>query len=111
MSKKRCDADGDHSGRDDRVVNVVITTFVAPESAPQVLRPTTSPPKSPRLDWIDQLLLDRLADAGSCPTWTLLNAVEVGHPADDRTRRRLVRLQLWDRLQRLRRWGLVPRTH
>jgi hypothetical protein len=81
--------------------------LIAPESAPQIFRPAPVPAKPLRLDWIDQLLLERLADAGSCPTWTLLNAVEAEHPAQDRTRGRLFRLQLWDRLKRLRRLGLL----
>src|ERR1041384_7244019 len=80
--------------------------LIAPESAPQIFRPAPVPAKPLRLDWIDQLLLDRLADAVSCPTWKLLNAVEAEHPAGDRTQGRLFRLQLWDRLKRFRPGGL-----
>jgi hypothetical protein len=51
--------------------------------------------------------VQRLRDAGTCPVWSLLNVVADEQVPHDRTAGRLLRLQLWDRLKRLRKLGLV----
>jgi hypothetical protein len=81
--------------------------IIAPLDAPQIFKPTPVPPKPPRLDWQDELLLERLREAGTCKTWSLLNVVADEQCPRDRTDGRLVRLRLLERLKHLRRLGLV----
>jgi len=85
----------------------VIFDIVAPPEAPQIFKPAPLPPKPSRLDWQDELLLERLHEAESCPIWSLLNLVADAQSPRDRTSGQLLRLQLWDRLKRLRRLGLA----
>lgn len=61
----------------------------------------------PKLDWIDKLLLERLRDAGTCKTWSLLNSIVDEQNPRDRTDGRLQRLRLLDRVKRLRALGLI----
>jgi hypothetical protein len=87
---------------------ILINELIAPISAPQVAGPQPPPvPVQPRLDSIDQLLLERLHDLGSCPIWSLLNVVANEHSPGNRTAVRLLRLRLWDRLKRLCRLGVA----
>jgi len=86
---------------------MLIGNIIAPFTAPQIAAPPVPAPSAPRLDKLDQQLLDQLRDAGSCPVWSLLNAVADEQVPHDRTAGRLLRLQLWDRLKRLRKLGLV----
>jgi len=83
---------------------------IAPESAPQIFRPpplTPPAPAAPRLDWIDELLLERLRAAGTCKTWSLLNSVVDEQGSRGRVDGRMQRLRLLGRLKRLRALGLI----
>lgn len=86
---------------------MIPTIILAPLDAPQIFKPAPVSPKPPRLDWQDELLLERLREADSCATWSLLNAVANEQSPRDRTAGQLLRLQLWDRLKRLRGLGLA----
>ena len=86
---------------------MVPSIIITPPDAPQIFKPMPVPPKPPRLDWQDELLLQRLREAGSCPVWSLCNAVADEEGTRDRTAGRLLRLELLGRLQRLRRLGLA----
>jgi hypothetical protein len=87
---------------------VFINKIVAPVDRPQVAAPKPAPaPAPPRLDRLDERLLEHLRDAGSCPTWTLLDIVADEQAPRDRTAGRLLRLDLLGRLKRLRRLGLA----
>jgi hypothetical protein len=86
----------------------LFNVIAAPPSAPQIAVPTPLPPsKPPRLDPTDELLLEHLRDAGACPVWVLLNSVTDALMPPDRASGRLLRVQLWDRLKRLRKLGLA----
>jgi hypothetical protein len=88
----------------------MLTIIIAPESAPQIFRPpplTPPTPTAPRLDWIDELLLERLRDAGTCKTWSLLNSLTDEQGPRDRVDGRMQRLRFLDRLKRLRALGLM----
>ncbi len=82
--------------------NIIIGPEYAPPKPPQ-----PPPPAQPWLRQCDHQLLERLRDAGSCATWSLLNVVADAQSPRDRTTGRLLRLQLWDRLKRLRGLGLA----
>jgi hypothetical protein len=85
----------------------VITFIVAPLDRPQIAAPKPPASVAPQLDWLDERLLAHLRDAGSCPTWTLLDIVADEQAPRDRTAGRLLRLNLLRRLKRLRRLGLA----
>jgi hypothetical protein len=87
---------------------MVISLVIAPPDAPQASAPSAKQlPTEPKLDWQDELLIERLQDAVACPVWSLINAVayEIGHP--NRSEGRLLRLQLMQRVKRLRKLGLA----
>ncbi len=86
----------------------MITVFVAPESAPQIVAPKPPPPSvPPRLQRLDELLLANLHESGTCFVWSLLNAVADEQDQRDRTAGRLLRLELLNRLRHLRKLGLA----
>lgn len=86
---------------------MVPSILCAPLDRPQIPRPSPVPPTPPPLSLIDKKLLESLRDAGSCPTWSLLNTVANHEGPHDRLAGRLFRLELLDRLKRLRGLGLV----
>jgi len=90
-----------------RVVIVVIAFIVAPPDKPQIAAPKPPVPAPPRLDRLDERLLECLRDAATCPTWTLLDIVADEQAPRDRTAGRVLRLELLGRLKRLRRLELA----
>jgi hypothetical protein len=60
-----------------RVVTVIIwmliTEIVAPFGAQQICPPPPPPPPAPRLDSVDQRIVDAVRDVGPVKTWSLLN--------------------------------------
>ena len=96
------------SGSDQVTKNVILTdiSVIGPDYVP----PTPPHALSPAQPWLrqcDQQLLEHLRDAGSCPIWSLLNLVADAQSPRDRTAGRLLRLELLNRVNRLRRVGLV----
>ena len=85
----------------------MITFIIAPVDRPQIAAPKPPATVPPRLDWLDERLLEHLRDAGTCPTWTLLDIVADEASPRDRTAGRLLRLELFGRLKRLRALGLA----
>ncbi len=82
--------------------------IIAPPAPSQIAAPKVpSSLAPPRLDWLDEQLLEHLRSAGTCKTWTLLNAVVNDQCPRDRADGRRQRLCLLERLRCLRKLGLV----
>lgn len=88
----------------------MISMIIAPESAAQTLpAPEQRPhqPQPPRLDRLDEKILETLRDSGICQIWSVLNTVADGEDPRNRSEGRVIRLRLLDKLRRLNRLGLV----
>jgi len=93
------------------VFTAMISVIIAPPNAwrPPVAVPQKAPP--PRLEQLDLELVDTLRRHGQYGTlvWPLLNEVAAEQHPKDRAEARQIRLELWGRLRRLIKAGLVFR--
>jgi hypothetical protein len=71
-----------------------------PPSAAQVYTPPPAPRRPPRLDRLDERLLEVVRQEGVIPLWSLLNLV-AGEETNDRATAREMRMGLWQRVRRL----------
>jgi hypothetical protein len=83
----------------------MIFAFVAPEDCPQVH--ATTPPPAPRLDLIDQRIIEAVREHGPVKTWSLFNWLAEDAGARSRDEGRAARRILWERVRRLKRLSLV----
>jgi hypothetical protein len=90
---------------------MLISTICAPPGAAQVYNPAAAPAQSPRLDHIDNEIVEAIRENGiyGAPVWAVLNWLAAGQNPTCRADARSLRLQLWQRLRRLLRAGLVFR--
>ena len=92
------------------VKEMLISIICPPPTAPQVL-PLRPPPRSkPKLDDLDQQLIESIREAGRyVPIWVLLNGITQAQHPESRSEARATRLELWSRLRRLIHDGQVFR--
>jgi len=87
----------------------MLSVIAAPETAPQIFNPPPAQRPKPRLDRLDQRLLEIVRDEGTAGIWWLLNKIGDEEAPGDRAKARAVRLSLWHRLKRLLWLGLLFR--
>lgn len=90
----------------------MIFDIVSPPSAPQIAAPAPPPaPAPPKLDPLDRELMEAIRQAGQFGVhiWSVLDQVAAAQNPECRSDSRLLRLQLWERLRRLLRGGLLFR--
>jgi hypothetical protein len=91
-----------------RVVIGVITIITAPLGAPQIAAPKPPPaPAPPRLDRLDEKLLESVRECGLSKIWPIINGVEANEGSKNRKEGREIRMRILRKLQRLARLGLV----
>src|SRR6266446_3083496 len=90
---------------------MLISTICAPASAPQLHNPPAEPARSPRLDRLDSEIVEAIGENGryGAPIWAILNWIADAQNPACRAEARSLRLELWQRLRRLLRVGLVFR--
>jgi hypothetical protein len=90
----------------------VIDIIIAPPSSPQIAAPKPPmPPAPPRLDCLDHQIVEAVGENGiyGAPVWAILSSVADAQNPKCRSEARSLRLELWQRLRRLLRAGLVFR--
>jgi hypothetical protein len=84
---------------------VLISTIIAPTSAPQAL--ASQPPPAPRLDDVDRSIIKAIREQGPVKLWSLLNWLADDEGAQSRAEARKARLDLWERIKRLKRLKVI----
>lgn len=85
----------------------MISVIIAPASSPQVATAKPSVPNNPRLDELDERLLETVRDSGLTNVWSILNIVCNEEAPQSRGEGRTIRLRLLNKVQRLHRLGLL----
>lgn len=90
---------------------MIISAICAPADAPQLYDPPVAPAQSPRLDRLDNELVEAIRENGryGALIWAVLNWIAADQNLACRAQARSIRIQLWQRLRRLLRAGLVFR--
>ena len=87
--------------------DMLVQTIMAPAAAPQIPAAQPPPPHQPRLDWLDEKIVETLRDSGVCPIWSLLNVISEEEAPNSRADARKLRIKLWQKIKHLRRFGLL----
>jgi DNA-binding Lrp family transcriptional regulator len=85
----------------------VLSIICAPASAPQQYVPPPQPPTTPKLDLIDRRIIEAVREHGPVKLWSLLNWLAQDEGERSRTDGRVARLNLWDRVRRLKRLKVI----
>jgi hypothetical protein len=90
---------------------MLISTICAPADAPQIFNPLPTPLPLPRLDRLDNEIVEAIRENGiyGAQVWAILNGVADAQNPACRDEARSIRLQLWQRLRRLLSAGLIFR--
>lgn len=79
----------------------MVFDVVPPIDAPQIAAPKRPPPKPPRLDWIDERIIEVVHDYEPLKLWQALNLAADGLSPGSRGEGRELRLKLWGKIRRL----------
>jgi hypothetical protein len=86
---------------------MLMSIITAPPEAPQQYAPSPQPSPAPRLDSVDRRIIEAVRDVGPVKTWSLLNWLAQDEGERSRTDGRVARLNLWDRVRRLKRLKVI----
>src|SRR5437016_873256 len=88
----------------------MITAIIAPPAALAVSKPAPAAATPPRLDWLDQHIIDLVRESEPVKLWQVLNVTAAEMCPRSRAEGRKLRLILWSKLRSLVRLGLVFRV-